>query len=45
MSNQLHRIRRKPAQAQEQEDSGKRVLAYIVSFVLILILIIYILAR
>jgi hypothetical protein len=45
MSNQLHRIKKKPSQSQEQEASGKRVLSYIVAFVLILILLIYLVAR
>jgi|GEM_PF-2261524 hypothetical protein len=45
MSNQLHRIRKKTAHSQEQEASGKRVLSYIVAVVLLLILLVYLIAR
>lgn len=45
MSNKLHRIRKKTGQSQVQEDSGKRVLSYIVAIVLILILLLYLITR
>ncbi|MEY4134811.1 MAG: hypothetical protein ACOYOO_07030 [Saprospiraceae bacterium] len=45
MSNKLHRVQKKSSQSQVQEDSGKRVLSYIVAIVLVLILLMYLIAR